>query len=283
MPTVHAVHDRPRMPCTPLERWLSPHPRVCAVAALATICLGATPALAYRPFDGTDADVAHRGEFELELGPSHFYRVARRNYLIAPATVLNLGILEETELVVDFNDFVALNPAPGAPRVQLLDTDVLVKHVFREGVLQGCPGLSIALEGGPLTPEINGTNAFGATLDAIVSYQWPALTLHFNEWAQYTRTHDALLFTGAIVEGPRDWVVRPVAETFYSHEWNVGDEASVLLGAIWELRESFTLDAGIRGARVDGENAVEIRVGFTLSIPTWRATENAMRAKVVRM
>ncbi len=29
----------------------------------------AAPALAYRPFDSTDADVAGPGEFELELGP----------------------------------------------------------------------------------------------------------------------------------------------------------------------------------------------------------------------
>jgi hypothetical protein len=248
--------------------------KVAALVVTAAL-VHATPASAYRPFDGTDADVADRGEFELELGPSHFYRIARRNYLIAPATVLNLGVLPDTELVADFQDFVALNPEAGAPRVQLLDTDVFLKRVFRRGTLQGESGVSIAVEAGPLLPEINGTNAFGASLDGIFSYRWPALTLHFNQWLQYTREHDALIFEGLILEGPHDWAVRPVAEGFYTHEWNAGDEVSALVGAIWAVQESFSLDTGVRGARVMGQNAIEVRLGFTLAIPTWHPTENA--------
>jgi hypothetical protein len=243
----------------------------------------AAPASAYRPFDGTDADVANRGEFELEMGPSDFYRISRRNYLIVPSTVLNLGVLPETELVVDIHNFIALNPEPDAPRDRLLDTDVLLKHVFRKGVLQGGSGVSIALEAGPLTPEINGTNAFGATLEGIVSYRWPALAFHFNQWVQYTRAHNPLIFEGLIVEGPHDWTVRPVAEGFYTHEWNVGDEISALLGAIWAVRDSFSLDAGVRGARVMGANAIEARLGFTLAIPIWHVTENADGANTAAM
>lgn len=73
---------------------------------LSVACLGVTlslasPARAYRPFDGTDADVAQPREFELELGPAHYYRRAGQNYLITPALVLNLGIVDDTELVVD--------------------------------------------------------------------------------------------------------------------------------------------------------------------------------------
>jgi hypothetical protein len=248
--------------------------RASALVPIAALTF-TVPASAYRPFDGTDADVAARGEFELELGPSDFYRVSGRNYLIVPSTVLNLGVLPETELVADIHNFIALNPEPGAPRDRLLDTDLLLKHVFRRGVLQGDTGVSFAMEGGPLTPEINGTNAFGATLDGILSYRWPALTLHFNQWVQYTRAHNALVFEGLIVEGPHDWVVRPVAEGFYTHEWNAGDQISALVGAIWAIQESFALDAGARFAHVMGENAIEIRLGFTLAIPTWHATENA--------
>src|SRR5579862_8066822 len=104
--------------------------RVTAVSAGAVLLTLAGSARAYRPFDGTDADVAALGEFELELGPTHYYRQADRNFLIAPATVLNLGIVSGTELVVDFSDFVALDSlAPGQPRVHTGDTDVLLKHV----------------------------------------------------------------------------------------------------------------------------------------------------------
>ena len=66
--------------------------RVAGLVATASLLLVGRDALAYRPFDGTDADVAEYGDFELELGPTQYYREDGRNFLVAPATVLNLGI-----------------------------------------------------------------------------------------------------------------------------------------------------------------------------------------------
>ena len=110
---------------------------------------------AYRPFDGTDADVAEPSEFELELGPVQYYRQGSQQFLIAPALVLNFGLFANTELVVDTQQSVAVGKQEtGEPRVSLLGNDVLLKHVFREGTLQGKSGLSIAAEGGVLLPEI---------------------------------------------------------------------------------------------------------------------------------
>jgi hypothetical protein len=230
---------------------------------------------AYRPFDGTDADVAELGSFELELGPAHWYDDNGQNYLIAPATVLNFGIFDGTELVIDFQDYVALGPLNGRPAVALEDTDVLVKHVFREGVLQGKTGLSIAVEAGPLLPEINGTNAFGASVDAIFSYRWSWGTVHFNEWPEYSREHNLNLFSGVIVEGPHEWVVRPVSEVYVDKELNGNLAGSVLVGAIWTVKESFVLDLGVRGARVGNDDVAEVRLGLTLAIPLWEKAENA--------
>jgi hypothetical protein len=230
----------------------------------------ATDAHAYRPFDGTDADVAPLGEFELELGPTHYYRQAGRNYLISPTTVLNLGILPQTELVVDFDTFVALGTlSPGEPRVFMPDNDILIKHVFREGLLQNKTGLSIAAETGPLLPDVNGTNAFGASLDVITSYRWSFGTFHWNEWAEYTREHDFSLLTDVILEGPHDWTVRPVAELFVEREFNVETTYSGLVGAIWTVEDSFSLDVGVRAASIDGEQAEEVRLGLTWALPVW--------------
>jgi len=197
--------------------------RGCAGFAVAMTLLGfAMDAHAYRPFNGTDAEVAELGEFELELGPAHYYHGAGRNYLIAPATVLNLGILPQTELVVDFENVVALGALPsGEPRTAMPDTDILIKHVFREGVLQDKTGLSIAAEAGPLLPDVNGPARFGASLDVITSYRFSFGTFHWNESAEYTREHNFSLFTGVILEGPHEWTVRPVAELFVEREFNV--------------------------------------------------------------
>ena len=239
------------------------------VAAASAIVLFASRAEAYRPFDGTDADVAELGSFELELGPVHWYDRAGQNYLIAPATVLNLGIFERTELVVDFQHFVALGALDGRPRQALRGTDILVKHVLREGILQGKSGLSVALEAGPLTPEINGTNAFGASADLILSYRWAWGTAHFNEWPQYSRVHNVDLVSGVIIEGPHEWLIRPVSEFSYEQEFHAGRTVSGLLGAIWTARESFVIDVAFRGARVGAQNAAEARFGFTWALPVW--------------
>jgi hypothetical protein len=249
--------------------------RFLAGAAFAAACLVAARADAYRPFDGTDADVAEYGSFELELGPAHWYDEGGQSFLIAPATVLNFGIFADTELVFDFDDFVSLGPLRGRPRMAVLDTDVLVKHVFREGVLQGKDGVSIAVEAGPLTPEFHGTAAFGASLNALLSYRWPWATVHFNEWPSYTRNHDLDFYSGVIVEGPHDWTVRPVAELYVEKAWHEVTTESALVGAIWTWRESFVIDAALRSARVGDANAFEVRFGFTWSLPLWAPAENA--------
>jgi hypothetical protein len=239
---------------------------------------------AYRPFDGTDADVVGLGEFELELGPAHYYREGGRNFLITPATVLNLGIFEDTELVVDFANYVALDAlAPGEARVQAPDTDVLLKRVFRQGTLQEKTGLSIAAEAGPLLPDINRTNAFGASLDVITSYQWSFGTLHWNESGEYTREHNFSLFTGLILEGPHDWTVRPVAELFFEHEFHVETSTySGLLGAIWTVQDSLSLDLGVRVASVEGVDAEEARLGFTWAVPVWEPAGAKKEARLWR-
>src|ERR1700722_6919106 len=71
-----------------------------AMASVAGLLL-ATPAtaLAYRPFDGTDAAVAEKGEFELELGPVGYYQVGQERDLVLPALVLNYGIVVRVVLV----------------------------------------------------------------------------------------------------------------------------------------------------------------------------------------
>jgi hypothetical protein len=261
-----------RIPC--IVRSGSRRAAACAAWVVALL-LCAPRAEAYRPFDGTDADTAELGSFELEMGPVHWYDRAGQNYLIAPDTVLNLGIFPGTELVVDFQDFVALGALNGRPRLALLDTDILVKHVFREGILQGKTGLSIAVEAGPLTPEINGTNAFGASADVILSYRWDWGTLHFNEWPQYSRDHHLDVFSGVIIEGPHEWLVRPVSEFFYEQEFHEDRTVSGLVGVIWTPKDSFVLDLAFRAARIGDENAAELRLGFTWALPVWERTENA--------
>jgi hypothetical protein len=249
---------------------------------LLVLLLGsAKKAYAYRPFDGTDADVAGLGDFELELGPVHYYSQAEARYLIAPATVLNLGFAPRWEAVVNFSNFVALQSVPGEARDRVLDTAILAKTVILPGSLQDAgPWPSVAAELGPLLPEIDGGKGFGASLDVVVSKRWPALALHLNNQLELTRADlHADLFEGLIVEGPIEAPARPVAEVFVEHEWvaNV-TTVSGLLGGIWRAADGLDLDAGVREARIGDEWATEVRLGLTWTLGLWKQAADGKEA-----
>ncbi|HEY1691899.1 MAG TPA: hypothetical protein VGG39_07040 [Polyangiaceae bacterium] len=247
-------------------------------AALAVLGTSSAEARAYRPFDGTDADVAELGDFELELGPVHWYSQRDAHYVIAPATVLNLGVLPGVELVCDFQNYVGIDVPPGQPRDQLLDTDLLTKIVLLPGVLQEKGTRpSIAAEVGPLLPNVNGTESFGGSADVIVSERWNGFTMHVNSWFELTRGDLHLdWFEGVILEGPFDAAVRPVSELYVDHEFVANATTwSALFGAIWRANEDVDLDVGLREARVADERATEVRMGLTWRIGIWEPSEPA--------
>src|SRR5689334_15501826 len=100
-------------------------------------CLfSASSAHAYRPFDGTDADTADFGEFELELSPVSATHGEDATTLAAPAAVFNLGILPGAEFVIDWVGEKPLNPEAGEPGYAITDTDVVMKFLLHHGSLQ---------------------------------------------------------------------------------------------------------------------------------------------------
>jgi hypothetical protein len=245
------------------------------LAALVVVSItAASNAWAFRPFDGTDADVAALGDFELELGPVHWYSQNGAHYAIMPATVLNLGYLPGWELVVDFQNFVGIDTLPGQSRDQLLDTDVLTKAVLLPGVLQGVGrGPSVAMEFGPLLPEVNSQKGFGASCNLLVSERLGGVTVHVNNWVQLTRESLHVdWFEGAIIEGDVDAPVRPVSEWFVEHEFVANVTTfSGLVGAIWRAGDGLDFDMGLREASVGGQRASEVRLGLTWTLAIWHS------------
>src|SRR5579859_7136103 len=105
-------------------------PVVTSALFMASVLLASPSALAYRPFDGTDADVAHPGEFELEIGPAYTVSRGLGPGLALPSIVLNQGLLAGWELVVDGRNDVSLDRAPGSPMMRVDDVDVQLKCVL---------------------------------------------------------------------------------------------------------------------------------------------------------
>ena len=57
--------------------------------------------------------------------------------------------------------------------------------------------------------------------------------------------------------------VRPVAELFTERPRDGPRTDSVLIGAIWRVRDGLSFDAGARSARVGDEAVHELRLGLT--------------------
>jgi hypothetical protein len=228
------------------------------------LCFCVRPAQAYRPFDGTDAAVADLYETEIELQPFGYQKTGSQSTAIAPFVVYNYGFAERWELVLQTE---MLTPIVGGGQPSIAATGAFLKYVIIPGSLQekSGNGISVATEFGPLLPGINADSGVGFSWAGIASQRWDWGTAHFNVEANLTRDHQAETFFSVILEGPRNWTVRPVMEVFYDKVWTEGESRSILLGAIWQVDKDLSLDAAYRYAVVDGRPVNEIRAGLTFA------------------
>jgi hypothetical protein len=232
------------------------------IAGTVAICLFAQPAAAYRPFDGTDAAVANLNEVEIELQPAGGRQQGPQSTLVAPEVVFNYGFADRWEMVLQGQVETPLSP--GGPST-LAATGAFLKYVIQPGVLQDKSGISIATEFGPLLPGVNTEPGVGFSWAGIVSQRWDWGTAHFNVETNLTRDQHGEAFLDAILEGPSKWKVRPVFEMFYDKIWTQSETRSVLLGAIWQVKDDLSFDAAFRYALVNGHAVNEIRAGLTFA------------------
>ena len=114
-------------------------------------------------------------------------------------------------------------------------------------------------------PGVNAEHGTGAILDGIASQRWDWGTVHVNAQISLTREQHADYFLDTIIEGPHDWVVRPVSEVFYESDVSLFRTGSALIGAIWQVKDNIAVDFGLRGARVNDRTSAEIRAGVTFA------------------
>lgn len=222
------------------------------------------PAFAYRPFDGTDAAVAAPGELEIELQPAGLEHEQGTQNLIAPWTVVNIGLSDAWEAVFEGRGETPLSPSGPT---NLMMGGAFLKHVVVPGSLQDKSGPSVATEFGVLLPDSTGDSGIGASWAGIVSQRWDWGTVHFNVEALLTRDHHADAFVGAIIEGPFKWKVRPVAEFFYDEEFGMEETFSALVGLIWQVSDKLSFDFAFRHALTNGHDVNEVRAGVTFAVP----------------
>jgi hypothetical protein len=238
-----------------------------SVACLCLVAVAATPASAFRPFDGTDAAVADPGKMETELQPAGRLHDESGTALIAPATRFNFGVTKGWEAVLE--GVVETPVSPSGPS-SLSAAGMFLKGVIRPGSLQDQPGPSVATEFGVLLPDSIGDSRFGASAAWIVSQRWDWGAIHLNAATALTREHHGDIFLGTIIEGPAKWRVRPVAEIFYEREFGQFETISGLVGLIWQVNEDVAVDVGVRHAITNARPVDELRAGVTFGFPLWR-------------
>lgn len=241
---------------------------LCLPVAFLCLVGAATPACAYRPFDGTDAAVADPGKMEVELQPAGGLHDESGTTLIAPVTRLNFGVIEGWEAVLEGLRQMPLSPDAGPS--SLSAAGAFLKGIIRPGVLQDKTGPSIATEFGVLLPDSIGQTTFGASAAWIVSQRWDWGAIHLNAAATLTRAHRGDIFLSTIVEGPAKWTVRPVAEVFYEKEFGQFETVSGLVGLIWQMNEDVAFDLAVRHAITNKRPVDELRAGLTFGFPLWR-------------
>jgi hypothetical protein len=228
--------------CTPMMRiTLRPARLLLAYSLL----LLPVPALAYRPFVSTDADVAAAGELEIELGYFSWERDEGENVYVTPQLVFNYGLTDTLELIAEFDLEHDLDG-----NSQLIDPGLFLKTVLKQGVLQEQPGVSLAVEVGLLLPSaIEGENQTGFEAIGILSGSLDSVSWHLNLGAGVDRMDGtAFGLWGVILEYPLSEDLRLVAELNGESLRGEGAENSGLLGVIWEPSSlpDLTLDLGIR-------------------------------------
>jgi hypothetical protein len=136
----------------------------------------------------------------------------------------------------------------------------------------GGDGPSLAVMGGLLPPNLgwDPSETLGAHAGVLFSWQWPeAGTVHANVWGARTPWRSWDLFVVLGYEGPAEWSVRPVVETWWDHDTSEergGDLPSVLAGVNVDLAETLILGFGGRYAAWEGYREVEARMSLWTEI-----------------
>jgi hypothetical protein len=224
-----------------------------------------TSAWAYRPFVSTDAAVADPKEVEIELGYFNLDRTHGESTISTPHVVLNYGVAKNLELVAEFNLEVS-------PDVEVTDPSVSLKGVLKEGALQDKPGVSVAVEAGPLLPStLPREHRVGFEAIGIVSGKLAPITLHVNGGGGLDRTGQLFAIWGVIGEVPLNSKLRLVGEVNGESTHGERPNNSALLGVIWQpTSKNLFLDAGVRHgisrAAPDWQFTLGLTFGF--SVPT---------------
>jgi hypothetical protein len=230
----------------------------------ALLLLVATDAWCYRPFVGTDADVARLHDLEVETGLIGLSRDSGHNvYTIPNPLVLNYGLVRHVEVVGQFAVI-----APDGQASQLSDPELAVKVVLKEGELQDQPGVSVALESSLLfSSTLPEENRIGFEEAFMFSRKLLGLTFHLNLGGGVERSA-SLPFAayGLITEFPLSKRLRFVDEINGESINTRTPDTSDLAGFLWEpYWNDVVIDAAYRRGLSAVSQTWSVQAGISIA------------------
>jgi len=232
---------------------------------MAALLFAPTAARAYRPFDGTDADVAEAKTVEVEVAPAEVLSHAGSQAFRAPSVALSLGLGGGYELGLDGSNVVTPHPEAGEPRLQFIDAGMSVKKLVRGGTLQDKHGPSVATEL-ELEFPARGQAHLGTELRGVLSTTGPPGVVHFQAAVERTPEGKNATTGGFIIETAQHAGLRGAAELGIEAERAGPPIQSALLALVFVAHEGLSLDIGVDYSRSEGEHWTELRAGFTQQI-----------------
>jgi hypothetical protein len=253
--------------------------RIVGAVGLAATLFMPQEALAFRPFEGTDAAVADLGEFELEEGPSGVEVGGAGREVLLPNLALNVGLAPQIELSTNTHDMELLRPGRALPVARYQDTEVGIKAVLVPGCLQGGSGPSLASELAIHLPDQFDDGVMRGSLGLILSARAGLLAFHANvAAARQAEGYD--IQESLIIDAGLSSAVRPVIELGSSGRLGQPPVYSVLFGAIFQLSEATTIDAAMVGSASDGALSAQARIGLTWTTEMRRAGSDQEAAPI---
>lgn len=241
--------------------------------ALLLLCLApATSAQAYL-IDTNDAMVVEHGSMALELQPIGYLQTLigdEEHYLVVPSAQLYWGLAEGWDVLYLTRGFGLLDDAMGDSPYAIAEQMIAFRAMLRDGAYsdEEAEGPSVTLQVGVLLPGIEAETGAGASVALLFAQQWDAGTLHLNAWANLTQARTFELFLSAVMEGPPDWSVRPTVEVYFDVD-DGEPYLSGLLGAVGDVTDEFSIQAGARVGGWEDYLELEVRVSSWIEWEVW--------------
>ncbi len=235
---------------------------ICLVIFV-NIYLMPSNSFAYRPFVSTDASVAQKDKFELELGVFQLRHQDKENELVVPSARINYGVIKNWELVGESE--IQIYKEGEGRNFEVKDPAVSLKGILHEGILQGKDGPSLSIELSALVPStVKGERNTGVSGVGILAYKFSNLVYHINAGMELDRSGvGPNAIWGVILEYPFEGEFRVVGEINGVVKNEGLPETSGLVGFIWKIN-GIDLDFGARKGFSDVASDWELTSGMTL-------------------